>query len=369
MSQPLSLYGWQVSPYTAKVRAYLDYKQLPYKELVPSAFCLNGKIKKDVGQIIMPVVYERNEPIQDSSIIIDSLDAQYPSPSIIPSSPTLKVTNYILEAFADEWLPMAALHYRWNYPENRPFILKEFGKSALPYWPSFIQTFVAKQFGAKMFGYLPILGITEKTTSALEKNTHDILSALDSILGLQAYVAGNTPTLADFSLYGPIYAHLYRDPYPDDLVKQYKHVVRWINDLKENGSPEQSKFIDNESLVSRLQPLLSIWRDTHLPVIKQTLTAVSNWIKSNPQQNKLPKVMGKSVIRFGNSEESRLNLTYGYWMWQRIHQAYNSLSDEEKLIVKQNLEYLGINDLLDASLPCKVKLDHCRLYTISDNEK
>lgn len=364
---PVSLYGWQVSPYTAKVRAYLDFKEIPYTEIIPSAFTLNGKIKNDVGQIIMPVLYQDGQAIQDSSVIIDKLEAQQPTPRTYSTHPTLRIAELILEMFADEWLPMAALHYRWNYPENRPFILKEFGKSALPWWPGFIQNFVAKQFGKKMSGYLPILGINSNTEKALESNTHRVLSTMDSILSEQSFLMGNTPTLADFSMYGPIYAHLYRDPYPDDLVKPYKHVVTWIHSLQGQPQPNKVPPYNETQIIERIQPLLIIWRDSHWQVLKQTISSVNEWLLKRPsEQRKLPKVLGKSTIKIEGKEASRLNLTYGYWMWQRIHSAYSALNEKDKATVKQDLDYLGINDFLDETSTCIVKLDRCRLYTIND---
>ncbi|CAM3620420.1 glutathione S-transferase family protein [Parendozoicomonas haliclonae] len=361
MDKPLSLYGWQVSPYTAKVRAYLDFKNIPYREIVPSAFTLNGKIKKDAGQIIMPVVYQDEQPLQDSSVIIDALESQNPNPKAFSDSPSLHIIELILEMFADEWLPMAALHYRWNYPGNRPFIMREFGKSALPWWPSFIQTFVAKQFGNKMSGYLPILGIKPNMEKALEQNTHETLSALNQLLSSQPFIMGSSPCLADFSLYGPLYAHLYRDPDPDDLFTPYQHVVNWIHTLQKQGQSYSGDTLPPQTVLENIQPLMAIWRDTHLPLLQQSLSAVREWHQQNPEQTKLPRVLGKATLKIGSEEATRLNLTYGYWMWQRVHQAYHQLNDATRQQVQSELAYLNIGAMLEEPLP-PVKLERCRLY-------
>ena len=117
-------YGWLVSPYSAKTRSYLRYAGVAHTDTAPTAWTLYRKIQPAVGRIIMPTVQLADGTwLQDSSAIIDHFEAQPDTPTVIPQGPTQAVACALLEVFADEWLPMAALHYRWNTPENKAFAL------------------------------------------------------------------------------------------------------------------------------------------------------------------------------------------------------------------------------------------------------
>ena len=375
MSQPSAqktqLYGWKVSPYTAKIRSYLTYKNIPFTDNVPSFFKLNGKIKKDTGQIIMPVVYHNDLAIQDSSVIMDVFEAQYPEHSIYPSDDTQHFLALVLEMFADEWLPLAALHYRWNYPDNRNFIYREFGKSALPYFPSFLQTHMGKVFGSKMSGYLPVLGIEPHMQKPLEDNTHAILNTLNKHLTQYDFIFGAQPSIADFALYGPIYSHLHRDPAPENLVDQYSNTITWINTLNGDFKGLQHEWETDEDVIESLKPLMHIWAQSHAPLIRQSISAIAVWFNSlsdaeKSQSQKLPKFLGKADIQLGEQHAKRLNLTYGYWMFSRIHHFYHDLNTDSQQKIESLLTQWQVSDLFKQPLPCKVKLHRCRLYLESE---
>lgn len=358
----IQLYGWEVSPYTAKVYTYLKYKQLDPQYVTSSIWQLNFKIKKDVGQIIMPVVYDNKQVLQDSSAIIDHYEAKYASKSVIPPQPLHKMCCYLLEFLGDEWLPLAALHYRWHYPENRPFIFNEFGRSALPRFPRTIQTFIGKKMGAKMAGYLPILGISDHMQHALEKNTHTLLDYLNQHLAHHAFLFGSRPSLADLSIYGPIYAHLHRDPFPENLISPYPHVVKWINTLNGPIHKHQGEWLTSPSLPMSLLPILQVWSQTHVPLIKASIEGFKEWKKLNPETVKLPRSFGSTTLNINGQQSSRLNLSYVLWMWQRIQNVYNELSGEEKTAVDALLNQLDILDSMRTALPNKIQLKQCRLH-------
>lgn len=365
--QPIKLCGWQVSPYTAKVRSYLNYKNIPFTDNVPSFFTLNGKIKKDTGQMIMPVVYQGDTAIQDSTVIMESLESQYPQHSIYPDNNTQNFLALILEVFADEWLTLAALHYRWNFPGNRKFIYREFGKSALPFFPIFIQTHMGKVFGNKMSGYLPVLGIAAHMQEPLEKNTHEILNTLNKHLNHHSYLFGSQPSIADFALYGPIYSHLHRDPAPRNLLTPYKNIIKWINELNGDFTNTIHQWSNEENLIASLKPLLGIWAKSHAPLIRQSVNAMTHWVnqlssEEKSQNTKLPKYLGKASIQLGDQQAERLNLTYGYWMFGRVHDFYRKLNTDSQHEIENLLTELNVMDLFQEPLPCKVNLHRCRLY-------
>jgi len=316
----------------------------------------------------MPVVTGPHaEVIQDSSIIIEVLEQRYPDKPTIPNTPKQALVSMLMELCGDEWLPMAALHYRWNYPENRLFILNEFGKSALPYLPGFVQRKLASTFAGKMKGYLPILGITEATEDALEINTHTILKTLNRHFEKYPYLLGNAPCVGDFSLFGPIYAHLHRDPYPKNLVANYPNTLGWLNRLKNKLRQTTNGFLEGDEIPESLLPLIKLIIEQQLPLIKKSIQAINIWAVDNPDKVKLPQRLGETELKINGSSASRYNLTYPYWMFQQISDFYQALSKNDKVQIDNLLETSHCSDLglvksLKTPLKHRVQLKRCRLY-------
>ena len=69
-----------------------------------------------------------------------------------------------------------------------------------------------KQWQRKMSSYLPILGITEDTTPEILSWLQSLTDQLNKHFSTFAYLFGNRPSLADFSLAAPLFAHVWRDP-------------------------------------------------------------------------------------------------------------------------------------------------------------
>ena len=363
-----TLYGWEVSPYTAKTRAYLQYKSIPFRTIVPNIMTLKRFIEPKVGKIIMPVLTgSKAEILQDSSAIIQKLENRYPDKPTIPTTPKQGLVSMLMELCGDEWLPMAALHYRWNYPDNRPFILNEFGKSALPYFPNFIQRKVASTFAGKMKAYLPILGITKATEDALEKNTHTILKLLNRHFEHFPYLLGDAPCVGDFSLFGPIYAHLHRDPYPEGLVSSYPNTLGWINRLRNDFGDTHKGFLADDVVPETLFPLIKLIIEQQLPLIKECIQSINLWIDENPDKIKLPPRLGETTLNINGATATRYNLTYPYWMFQQMADFYHRLSKTEKsqidnLLAISHCSEFGLVEALNKSSEHRVQLKRCRLY-------
>jgi len=365
-----SLYGWEVSPYTAKVRAYLQYKKIPFKVVVPHILTLKRIIEPKVGKVIMPVIIgPEGEILQDSTVIIDALEEKFSSNCIKPHTAKQRFVSQVMELCGDEWLPMAALHFRWNYPGNQDFILSEFGKSALPYFPSILQRKVASTFAGKMKSYLPAMGVTGKMENALETNTHKILNLLNRHFEHHPYLLGTKPCVGDFSMFGPIYAHLHRDPSPVNLVSNYPNTLGWLNRLNQCTTIQEGEFLNNDHVPDTLLDLISLIIEQQFPLINDSIKAISNWTAENKYKTTLPRKIGTTALQIEDHRSERLNLTYPYWMFQKISDDYLSLSEKERNNVKRMVSessktassHMG---LLDRKLAHRVELKRCRLHLI-----
>jgi len=215
------LYGAEFSLYSGKARSYLRYKRIPFDEVLSSLGVYKQTIIPKTGVRFIPVVKTPDgQYLQDTSYIIDSLEQSFPTRSVMPETPCQHLAALLLELYGDEWLLMPAMHYRWNF-DNFPFIFDEFGRSLFPRWPRFMQGFLGKRVGARFRGFLPMLGISNANRSALEDwYEKDFLPVLDRHFAEHEFLFGGRPSIGDFGFIGPLYAHLYRDPYPGALMRR-----------------------------------------------------------------------------------------------------------------------------------------------------
>ena len=133
-------YGWKVSPYSAKTRSYLKHIGANVKDVEPSVLKLMRQIRPAVGAAVMPTIQKSDGSwLRDSSLIIDHYESLRTG-SITPQCSVTAFASSLLEVFADEWLPMAALHYRWHSEENMLFALNDFARSGLPGYRSLLTT-------------------------------------------------------------------------------------------------------------------------------------------------------------------------------------------------------------------------------------
>ena len=358
-----TLYGWEVSPFTAKVESYFNYKNIPFQKKVPSVFTLAKKIQDSVGKQIMPVVFDdKGDVHQDSTLIIDNFENLNTQNPVVPATPRQALVSRLIELHADEWLPMASLHYRWNYKENLDFILGEFGRSALPYFPKFIQRLAAKNSVEKMAGYLPILGITDMTQGALEINTETLLTNLDNHFSQTLYLLGARPTLGDFSLYGQIYAHLHRDPYPQNLVAKYSHLLAWLERIKDNKIPKGGELLADDKIPDSLMPILASISQNQFPLIEASINGLESWAQDKKQGDRVPGKFGDTQLNIDGSKESRVNLSFPYWKFQRISDLYQGFNADEKTQLDGLFTSLPQLSLIKQPLRQRVRLQRCRLY-------
>ena len=126
MKPPYTLYGWHLSYFTGKVRCYLLHKSIAFTDQPVNMFTLLSTIKRQTGAVVMPVLRTpKGAWVQDSSVIIDQLEAAHPQRPVIPTSPVPRFAAYLLEAWCDEWWVPIAMHTRWTYPENYALFERE----------------------------------------------------------------------------------------------------------------------------------------------------------------------------------------------------------------------------------------------------
>ncbi|WP_420588494.1 glutathione S-transferase family protein [Bacterioplanoides sp.] len=330
--------GWIVSPYSQKTLAYLKYKGIPHFNHVPNGYELMRTIPKHVGKPIMPtVVTPQGEWLQDSAEIIDYFEAQFPQHSIEPTTPKQRIAAHLLELHGDEWLILPALHYRWTEPESRKFIVGEFGKYALPWLPKFIRDMAGNKIRKMMMSYMPRFGIIGETEKGVRRYTENLIALLEDHFKNHKYFLGNRPCVGDFAFFGPIFAHLYRDPGSRKLFIDAPHVIDWMQRLLDTDGSEatpaasaNNNFLENDEIPATLTPIFQLIFAEQFPFNVGVIEKINQFVAAKPGAKRVSRIVGEGEFTIGGIRGKRKEFSFLQWKVQRSHDIYSQLSDEQK---------------------------------------
>jgi glutathione S-transferase len=285
------LWGAPLSLYTGKVRSYLIKKGVPYRECFPSDAVFQTRILPAIKFFVVPVLETPDGSIvQDTSDIIEHLEARFREPVLSPSTPVQRAVAALIDAYASEGLLRPAMHYRWSYlAQNERFLRAEFGRAATARRDRDARAVAATPFMEAMQAHLPALGVTPETIPAIERSYEDLLDILDTHFLHHPYVLGGRPSIADFGLMAPLFAHLGRDPYPAALMKsRAANVYRWTERMNLSGNFD-GEFADVEpgyppgdAIPETLEPLLALMFRDWGPELAATAERYNAWIEGNP---------------------------------------------------------------------------------------
>jgi len=247
MTAPCFLYGSHASYATAKTRSYLRKKGIPFVERLPSHPRFREHVRPTSENHRIPQLeFADGRVIQDTVAIADALEALHPEPSAYPPGPRQQIAVRLFEVLLDAWLGRPAWHYRWNYmEENYRFVGREFGRSFKPQGSDEEIDHYGRVIADRMEGKRAGMGATEAVLPAFEEIYLDALRVLETHFTTTPYLFGGLPSMADFSLMGPLFGHLARDPVPATLMKLHApRVFRWTEAMNtpELQTPEFADF-------------------------------------------------------------------------------------------------------------------------------
>ncbi len=387
------LFAWNFSYFSAKIRAYLRYKQfngtLEYEEILASQDIIRGVLIPATGSNVVPQVQTpEGEWLQDSSEIIDLLELAHPDAPVVPQTPKHQLVSYLIELIADEWMLPWGFWERWHYtqegvePNHEAFNAFQWGRMFNPdgtgserlaagrfIFNEMMKVNDPEQAAGGPFVGLPQLGVTDETEQAWTDSMRNILSVLEAHFDQHSYVLGGQPTLADFSLMGPLYPHLYKDPVPGFMLRtEFPMLSEWIERV--NGSTEagsssyrepQFRLVDghlvqqapetllpDDEIPDTLLPLIHIFFNEMWPMLKRNIEVVTKYIEQSPT-DALPGKSFHSSAEFRNDQSGdgpltlefviggvvgrRMASPYQVWMLQRLAEKLSATEPEDNNVL------------------------------------
>ncbi|WP_163936177.1 glutathione S-transferase family protein [Paraferrimonas sp. SM1919] len=353
MAKPYTLYAWKLSYFSAKARALLKFKEIPYKEKDINAWDFFYSLPKKTGIKVMPII--KNDVgvwLQDTTELGIYLERRYPKNPIYPSSPKQKFVAELLEAWADEWWIPIAMHYRWSFSQNHDAFYREAGDSLLPWFPRNIKNILVNKIANTLKNYLPVVGVVPEQIPILESWSKQALDELDNHFKEHKYLLGSRPCIADFALLGPLGPHLARDPYPkQELIPSRPYLKAWINRVTEGANP-QGQYLDNDQIPTTLLPIIARLMNEFMPMVQAIADQTNHYVKSKGV--KIGKVLPRTVgtVRFPMAEMpyQRRALPYSLWMVQQCFARVFQQPLEERQKIHSWLIELGYPSLLHSHL-------------------
>jgi glutathione S-transferase len=252
MTAPFRLYGAELSPYAVKVRSYLRFKGLDFEWLERSN-ARQEEFSRYAKLPLAPVLVDADENVlQDSTPMIETLEAKFVEPSITLDDRALAFLAALLEDYADEWLNKAMFHYRWSKDDDRANAARRTvemlfeGAQA----PDGVEAAVQ----ARMTGRLHHAGSSPETAPIIEASFTRVLQLLERLLGGRPYLFGGRPSLADFGLAGQL-RQLLSDPTPSALIRaQAPSLAAWVERM--DAPRNEGAFASLDALRAPLADLL-----------------------------------------------------------------------------------------------------------------
>ncbi len=254
MTAPFRLYGAELSPFSLKVRSYLRFKGLEFQWLTRSQVRQEEFARYAKLPLIPVLVDAKDAAMQDSTPIIETLERDYPDPSITPPDATLAFVSTLLEDYADEWLNKAMFHYRWSCPEDQESASRRIVEMIFEGAPAPDDAEAGVR--SRMVARLHHVGSSPETAPVIEGSFARVLDLLEAVLGDKPYLLGGCPSFADFGLAGQL-AQLLSDPTPGAMIKrQAPKLAAWVERM--DNPRVQGAFV---GLSEVRAPLLALLRD------------------------------------------------------------------------------------------------------------
>jgi glutathione S-transferase len=255
MPAPYRIFGAEVSPYSVKVRSYFRYKAIPHEWIVrnPSTQAEYQKFAK--LPLIPAVATPEGDGLQDSTPILETLEARFPEPSIHPTDPALAFLSALVEEFGDEWGNKWMFHYRWARPVDQDSGGERIARLMAPEAEGAQLAGAIAMVKQRMAGRVWFVGSNPGTAPQIEQSYLGTLGILEAHLARRPYLFGGRPAFGDFGLWGQLY-ECWTDPTPGALLRdRAPRTCAWIERMLEPKA--EGGFEAWPALAPTFEPLLA----------------------------------------------------------------------------------------------------------------
>lgn len=228
MQGPYRLYGAELSPSSMKVRAYLQYKAIPF-EWIGRSHARQDEVQRYAKAPLLPILVGADETVlQDSTPTIEALEADASEPSLTPDEPATAFVAALIEDYADEWLNKLMYHYRWSGEADQESAARRLVDGMFDADAPVERESIEAAVRERMTSRLRHIGAGAENAPILQTSFARLLDHLDAALASSSYLLGGRPSIADFGLAAQL-EQMASDPTAGALIQtRAPNVARWL---------------------------------------------------------------------------------------------------------------------------------------------
>lgn len=361
MGEVYTLYGSPHSLYTGKTRSYLRKQGVKYVELTSAHPSFRDRVMPAIGRAIIPVIVTPDGAyIQDTVDILDHFEDRGAVVSARPPGARQRVLAHLIELYAVVGLTRHAMHYRWSVADQQRAFLEDAFASG--------SGGSAAKVMERMASYLPGLGVTADTIPLIERSYERLLDTLNAHFTDHPYLFGAQPSIGDYGLLGPLFAHLGRDPVPSHIMKtRAPKVFRWVERMNA-PDPDMPDYVDyppgylpGDEIPATLLPLLDQMSEELFPELTDKLAALADHVaETRPAAGQAvaakphQRIVGMVDTSFCGAPCQGGVQPYMMILWQRVTDAHDALDDPGRTSVANMFNKHGLSAVLSAARPFRV---------------
>ena len=341
-AQDYEFIGSKNSWYSAKVRACLQYKRIPYSEVCANAETI-GRAKRLTGSRVYPVVVcPDGTVLQDSCDIVEALEVRHPERPLVPVDPVQHLIATFLETVADEFLLFSGIYFRWGPEDTREWSVREFVQICSERMADPGAREAARQKGEQIAA--SIGGRVQGSPTVREdlslRINEELCTRLDAHLQDTPFLLGNRPSLADVVLMNGFYGHFYRDPgeLSDHIRWRCISLALWLDHmLAAAGESDRGELF----IADTLDPVLEWCGAAYANLACAILAAANEVLPGRSAGAEPPAVLGRVEARLLDTPIAIPASAYTAWKLQRLIDRYRAVPEPARAEADARMERAG----------------------------
>jgi glutathione S-transferase len=319
------LYGLDVSYYTGKTKAFLQYMDVPFKFEVMT-LRLHHLVFYMTGMNQMPALQTSDGSfLTDSSAIV----RHYLTEAGERRVGAVGFLERLMEDYADEWLWRPAMHYRWSFPKDASLRAHSLATTTLRdmLLPLCVRRWIMKN--RQYIKYVPGDGVTAANREHVEDIYARVLACLSGVLESRKFLLGDKPSPVDFAFFASFGNHFGLDPTPKEIMQRTApDVFDWVTRMWSVKRVDFGGIDLPDAIPSDLDPIFRDIGACYLPYLVENALAFQS---------------GRAHFEMtleGYSYRFPTNM-YRVWCLEQLQSEFDGLSGEERRVATKRMRAGG----------------------------